>query len=108
MIRLLAMVHLRLTKGMETDPRAERAVRDHIEYYLEALAKAEHDGWSEWYFSKGWRWGPKKDEALGRHPDLRPYSELSIGESNKDRQQVRAFPDFARAADMRIVFSASD
>jgi hypothetical protein len=107
MIHLLAMVHLRLNDGAETNTDDERAVRDHIEYYLEALAKAEHDLWAEWHVAQGWRWTSetKKDEKRKLHPDLRPYAELKTGESNKDRRQIRAFPDFAKAAGMKIVFA---
>ena len=36
------------------------------------------------------------------------HCELKTREAHKDRQQVRAFPDFARAAGMRIGFSKAE
>jgi hypothetical protein len=81
----------------------EQGVRDRIEYVLETLAEAEHDGWSDWHLSQGWQWDPKRDDDKRLHPCLRPYVALPKVEVDKDRDTVRHYPDFARMAGMKIV-----
>ena len=35
---------------------------------------------------EGWTYGPERDDSLKKHPDLIPYSELSEGEKQFDRE----------------------
>ncbi len=56
--------------GLKTAPAAN--VRQHLEYHLELLAEAEHEGWMKWHLGQGWRWEPKRDDAARTHPSLVP------------------------------------
>lgn len=109
MARTLSLIGLTLVKGKST-PAERAAVRMRIEYHLELLAQAEHDGWMDWHLDQGWRFGsqkptnpPTKEPNAKTHPCLRPYMKLSDEERNKDRDSVRHYPGFAAAAGMKIV-----
>jgi hypothetical protein len=45
---------------------------------------AQHEDWVRSKISKGWKYGPIKDETLKTHPSLIPFSQLSQTEKNKD------------------------
>lgn len=106
---VLALASLKLVDGKNTDDELER-VCCKLEYHLELMAENEHDRWMNWHLSQGWHWGEKKDPAklteepkLKTHPCLKPYSELSDEERNKDRNTIRHYPHLAEAAEMKIV-----
>ena len=100
---ILALVGLRLDPGI-AEPHEEQAVRQHIEYHLELLADAEHEGWMKWHFEQGWRYAPKRNDEEKHHNCLLPFTELSDAERNKDREHVRHFPAFSKLAGLKIVF----
>jgi hypothetical protein len=75
MFSILALARLDLVSGNAT-VEEEHAIRAHIEYRLETLAEAEHDGWMEWHFSQGWRYGSRRDDEKKLHNCLRPYLQL--------------------------------
>ena len=52
---------------------------------VEALAEHTHDNWVREREAQGWTWGPSRDDALKRHPDLVPYGELPEEEKRLDR-----------------------
>jgi len=107
----LALVGLTLEPGSNTVDEREQ-VRLDIEHNLELLADAEHEGWMAWHLNQGWEYGPKKpDTNLSlepkaeekTHPCLKPYTTLSAVDRNKDRDSIRHYLDFAKAAEMKIV-----
>ena len=100
---ILALVGLHLEKGVST-PEEKRAVRQHLEYHLELLANAEHEGWMQWHFEKGWTYHPVRDNPKKRHNCLKAFTEIKESDRAKDREQVRHYPDFAEKAGYRIVF----
>ncbi len=100
---ILALVGLRLETGCAT-PDEQRRVRQHLEYHLELLANAEHQGWMQWHFDNGWTYHPKRDDKQRRHNCLKPFTQLKETDRTKDREQVRHFPDFADKAGFKIVF----
>ena len=51
----------------------------------EKLAENAHDNWARRRMSEGWTWGPARDDAARKHPDLVPYSDLSDSEKHYDR-----------------------
>jgi RyR domain len=51
----------------------------------EQLAENAHDNWARRRLSEGWTWGPARDDAAKKHPDLVPYGELSEEEKQYDR-----------------------
>jgi hypothetical protein len=102
MATILALAGLGLKTGLASASDEER-VRTHLEYSLEALAEAEHDGWMQWHFSQGWRYSQKRNDEKKLHDCLRPYRQLSQLETDKDRDAIRHYPDFAREAEMQMV-----
>ena len=81
--------------------QANRAQADHIpvklralgvartEAMLEALAEAEHRRWMAEKIVAGWRHAEQRDNARKLHPSLKPYSQLSEPEKQKDRDTVQ-------------------
>jgi hypothetical protein len=70
---------------------------------IEAMARAEHDGWVAQRSSAGWTWAETRDDAAKHHPSMVPYAQLPEKEKDKDRNNVRHYPDFASRAGLRIV-----
>ena len=106
MLTILNLIGLRLTKG-SASPAEESAVRAQLEYSLEALAEAEHDAWMDWHFARGWRYGRETNRAQQIHQCLRPYTQLAKVDTDKDRDAIRHYPDFARTAGLKIIFPAA-
>jgi hypothetical protein len=108
MVEILSLAGLRLaprTTTPDEEQNEQQLIRQHLEYRLEALAEAEHDGWMAWHLARGWRYAPKKDPERQLHPCLRPFGQLQKVETDKDRDSVRHYPDFARKAGLRIEFA---
>ncbi|MBF0142446.1 MAG: hypothetical protein HQL59_03185 [Magnetococcales bacterium] len=59
---------------------------------IESLARAEHVRWCASRWIAGWSWGSVRDDLLRRHPDLKPYEELSEAQRELDRGTVRGLP----------------
>jgi len=102
----LGLVNLRLVRGVAT-AADETAVRTQLEYVLETLAEAEHDGWMEWHLTRGWRYAAERDDSKLLHNCFLPFRDLKKPDVDKDRDAIRHYPDFARAARMKIVFADS-
>ena len=61
---------------------------------IERLAQLEHMRWCRYHWLNGWSFGTpangkNKDPKARIHVDLRPYGELSEGEKEKDRENIR-------------------
>ncbi len=52
----------------------------------EKLAENAHDHWAEQRLAQGWTYGPQRDDAAKKHPDLIPYAELPDPEKEYDRK----------------------
>lgn len=59
---------------------------------VESLAIAEHDRWMAERESQGWTFGEVRDEEAKTHPSIRPWSELTEADRDKDRDAVRDIP----------------
>jgi RyR domain len=70
---------------------------------LEAMAETEHNGWMDQRARSGWTFGPARDDAAKRHPSMLPYAQLTEHEKEKDRSNIRHYPDFAARAGYRVV-----
>ncbi len=53
---------------------------------IERLAENSHDIWAQQRIRDGWTYGPQRDDATKKHPDLLPYNELPEAEKEYDRQ----------------------
>ncbi len=104
MLQLLGLVGLSLSEGTAS-PEEEDAVRQHLEYYLLALAEAEHEGWMNWHLAQGWCYNPKRNDEKKQHDCITPFSKLSDKNKGKDVDTVRHYHEFARKAGMKIVFT---
>ena len=51
----------------------------------ERLAENTHDVWAIRRLAQGWTYGPARDDAAKRHPDLVPYADLPDAEKQYDR-----------------------
>lgn len=47
-------------------------------------AKAEHERWMAERLAAGWTYGPTRDDATKKNPNLVPFEELSVAERAKD------------------------
>ena len=64
---------------------AQVSLPDDIRELTELLAKNTHEVWAKQRLSEGWRYGPRRDDALKEHPCLIPYEQLSEIEKQYDR-----------------------
>lgn len=56
-----------------------------LEDLTEAIAENAHDIWARARMDEGWTYGPIRDDANKRHPDLVPYAQLPDSEKEYDR-----------------------
>ena len=54
----------------------------------EAIAENAHEIWAVERQSKGWTWGPKRDDEKKHNPCMVPYSDLSEDEKLYDREMA--------------------
>ena len=69
---------------------------------VEQLAREEHERWMRARLAAGWRRGPLRDDEDRVHPAIRPWSELSEAERQKDRQLIVEIPGIVAAAGMSL------
>jgi hypothetical protein len=86
--------------GLSDDPTRPAAA---LPSDLEPMAEAEHNGWMAQRAQTGWSWAATRDDAAKHHPSMLPYAQLSEREKEKDRSNVRHYPEFAARAGCRIV-----
>ena len=60
---------------------------------LEEFAKAEHERWIAERGRNGWKLGPKRDNDAKIHPSMKPYTDLTEPEKEKDRDMIRKLPE---------------
>ena len=54
----------------------------------EAIAENAHEVWAANRYADGWRYGEQRDDIKKLHPDMIPYSKLSEGEKDYDREMA--------------------
>ena len=57
-----------------------------LEQLREAIAENAHEVWAAGRIREGWTYGSERDDKLKKHPDLVPYSQLTEGEKEYDRE----------------------
>lgn len=70
---------------------------------LGRLSEHEHERWMDERRESGWRYGPIRDDVAKRHPSIRPWSELSEVEQDKDRTAVLGLAAVLDDVGLRIV-----
>ena len=100
---VLAVASLGLTNDPVLPSPPDAMLKAMMEAAMERMAEAEHDGWMAQRARTGWSWGPARDDAGKRHPAMVPYAQLSERDREKDRSNIRHYPDFAARAGYRIV-----
>ena len=58
---------------------------DELKELTELLAENAHDHSALQRMADGWTYGPGRDDAAKKHPDLAPYAELPDSEKEYDR-----------------------
>ena len=69
---------------------------------IEKLAENTHEVWSAKRMRDGWTYGPKRDDARKKHPDLVAYDKLTEGEKSYDREVVTQVVKVALALGYKI------
>ncbi len=59
---------------------------EHLVALTERLAENTHDVWAAQRIAEGWTYGPSRDDAAKKHPDLIPYAGLPESEKEYDRK----------------------
>lgn len=70
---------------------------------VERLAIIEHRRWAVERWLDGWTYGPERDNARKRHPQLIPYAELSAAMQDLDRFAVRLVPALLARSGLGVV-----
>ncbi len=80
---------------------------------VELMAEMEHESWVAEKLSKGWKYGPTRDDEAKTHPCLVPWNQLISDERykdepDKDRDLVRGIPAFLAKARFQIYRSMKE
>lgn len=81
---------LQLVDDYEPQPVNLESVEltDDLQELQEAIAENAHEVWAAARMKEGWTYGPERDDARKKHPDLIPYSSLPDSEKEYDRQMA--------------------
>lgn len=82
MIRVLQSIEEYEPQPINLD---EISLTDDLLELREAIAENAHDVWATARIKEGWSYGPERDDANKKHPDLIPYSSLPDSEKEYDR-----------------------
>jgi adenylate cyclase len=69
---------------------------------IERLAENTHEVWASKRMREGWTYGPERDDAKKKHPDLVAYDKLTEGEKSYDREVVTQVVKAALALGYKI------
>ena len=105
--RVLALVGLAVVAEDHPPTLTRAKVLGILEGDMERLAEAEHDGWMEQKYRDGWTHSLVRDDKAKKHPCLVQYAALSEEDKEKDRNNVRYYPDIVEMADYEIVEAGS-
>jgi RyR domain len=64
------------------------AISPELSHLIEKLAYNTHEVWAQKRMQDGWSYGPERNDAQKKHPDMVAYDELSEGEKSYDREVV--------------------
>jgi hypothetical protein len=101
MHEILALVGLYIVKkekSAQLEKDQDINIMNHLEYHMELLSEAEHNGWMKQRLNAGWKYGEIRDDEKKIHPDLIPYHKLSNKEKEKDRESIRGYNQKLKSA----------
>jgi hypothetical protein len=75
-----------------------------IEKNIDLLAQAEHDGWMQFKIANGWKYGVPRNDKMKTHNALVRFQDLSEDDKEKDRENVRRYPEIVKKAKFKIIF----
>lgn len=101
--RVLRMAGLYVVPSLGSEDKTSEEAVDVIEENIELLAEEEHDGWMGQRRKNGWVSGEPRDDDAKVHPRMKPYSEISEEQRDKDRNGVRKYPEILDLAGYKIV-----
>ncbi len=105
--RVLALVGLAVVAEDHPPTLTRAKVLGILEGDMERLAEDEHDGWMEQKYRDGWTHSLVRDDKAKKHPCLVQYPTLSEEDKEKDRNNVRYYPDIVEKARYVIVEAGS-
>jgi hypothetical protein len=70
---------------------------------IDKLARNTHEVWAQKRMQDGWSYGPKRDDANKKHPDMVPYEDLTETERSYDGEVVTQVVKGILALGYRIV-----
>lgn len=76
---------------------------EELDVLVESLAKNVHEVWAQNRMSKGWVYGPERDDVLKCHPCILPYEKLTDQERCYDRSTAIATLKFIQKLGFKIV-----
>jgi hypothetical protein len=102
---VLDAISVRIVSPREAQMRSLSSAElyDLIQQNMKTLAPAEHEGWMNDRAANGWQYGEKRDNAQKLHPSMVPFEKLSAEDKEKDRNQVRSYPDLIEKAGLAAV-----
>jgi RyR domain len=78
---------------VDSSPKEEQVITiDDKSELFELLAETEHNRWMAQLYLNGWKYAEVRDDSKKLHTDLKPYSDLSEGVKDWDRDAVRNIP----------------
>ena len=85
MVRVLQSVEDYVPRPVNLD---DVELTDTLVALQEAIAENAHDVWASIRAQEGWTYGPCRDDAALKHPDLIPYTSLPDSEKEYDRRMA--------------------
>jgi len=104
---VLSLLGLRVVPEADGEPADATLIEAMIEENIEELAELEHEEWTRFKTSNGWRDVESRDDRdddRKEHDCLIPYADLDKEMKERDRDAVRAYPEIVSLASHIIVF----
>ena len=101
--RVLRMAGPYVVPSTGPEDRTSSEALDVIEENVELLPEEEHVGWMDQRRKNGRASGEPRDDHDKVRPRMKPYSDMSEEQKDKDRNGVRKYPEILDLAGYKIV-----